>query len=59
MLSMSAPKKFHFIARRLLFVETHSSKGFADFRQRAMPPHAEPRSATSDGRSRFYAVQVG
>jgi hypothetical protein len=41
MLSMSAPKKFHFIGHRLLFVGTIPSKSFTDFRQRAMPPHAE------------------
>jgi hypothetical protein len=40
MLNMSAPKKFHFIEHRLLIVEVPPSGICADFRQRAMPPHA-------------------
>jgi hypothetical protein len=49
MLIMSAPKKFHFIEHRLLFVEFPPSEHYADFRQRAMPPHAEFIAGRVDG----------
>jgi hypothetical protein len=41
MLTTSAPRKFHFIEHRLLLIGTTRAELFADFRQRAMPPHAE------------------
>jgi hypothetical protein len=48
MLTMIAPTKFPFIEHRLLFFGSTEQNGFADFRQRAMPPHAEPLAGRRD-----------
>src|SRR5262249_25977246 len=47
-LTMIAPKKFPFIEHRLLFFGTHRAIRFADFQQRAMPPHAVPLAGRRD-----------